>query len=59
MGETLYINGMPFTIIGMFKHYESEQDRKARELATLQGSPKKQAARLTRASSSSRAAATI
>jgi putative ABC transport system permease protein len=33
VGETLYINGLPFTIVGMFKHYESEQERKARELA--------------------------
>ena len=33
IGETLYINGLPFTIIGMFQHYESEQDRKRRELA--------------------------
>jgi putative ABC transport system permease protein len=33
IGETLYINGVPFTVIGMFQHYESEQDRKARELA--------------------------
>ncbi len=30
VGETLYINGVPFTIIGMFQHYESEQDRKRR-----------------------------
>jgi putative ABC transport system permease protein len=37
LGETLYINGIPFTIIGMFEHYESEQDRKARELAQSQG----------------------
>ncbi len=35
-GETLYINGVPFTIIGMFQHYESEQDRKIRELAKLE-----------------------
>jgi putative ABC transport system permease protein len=33
IGETLYINHVPFTIIGIFKHYESEQERKARELA--------------------------
>ena len=33
VGETLYINGMPFRIIGMFQHYESEQERRARELA--------------------------
>ena len=24
VGETIYINGVPFTIIGMFKHYESD-----------------------------------
>jgi putative ABC transport system permease protein len=36
VGETLYINGLPFTIIGMFEHYESEQDRKTRELAMAQ-----------------------
>jgi putative ABC transport system permease protein len=36
IGETVYINHMPFTIIGMFEHYESEQDRKARELAKTQ-----------------------
>jgi len=33
IGEVLYINHVPFTIIGMFKHYESEQDRKQREYA--------------------------
>lgn len=33
IGETVFVNGVPFTIIGMFKHYESEQDRKQRELA--------------------------
>jgi putative ABC transport system permease protein len=32
IGETLTINGYPFTIIGMFQHYESEQERKTREL---------------------------
>ena len=36
VGETIYINGVPFTIIGMFQHYESEADRKARELAKSQ-----------------------
>ncbi|HEY9174138.1 MAG TPA: ABC transporter permease [Verrucomicrobiae bacterium] len=36
LGETVYLNGMPFTIIGMFQHYESEQERKAREHAKLQ-----------------------
>jgi len=32
IGQTLTVNGYPFTIIGMFEHYESEQDRKTREL---------------------------
>ncbi|HOX58594.1 MAG TPA: ABC transporter permease [Candidatus Paceibacterota bacterium] len=36
IGETLFINGVPFTIVGMFQHYESEQDRKARLLAQSQ-----------------------
>jgi putative ABC transport system permease protein len=36
IGETIYLNRIPFTIIGMFKHYESEQDRKIRELAASQ-----------------------
>jgi putative ABC transport system permease protein len=33
VGESIFINGVPFTIIGMFQYYESEQDRKARLLA--------------------------
>ena len=32
VGEIINVNGQPFTVIGMFKHYESEQDRKLREL---------------------------
>lgn len=32
IGETIYINQQPFTIIGMFKRYEAEQDKKRREL---------------------------
>jgi putative ABC transport system permease protein len=36
LGETLFINGVPFTVIGMFQHYESEQDRKERLLAQSQ-----------------------
>jgi len=39
VGEILYINGLPFTIIGMFQHYESEQERKAREFAKTQTAP--------------------
>ena len=31
IGELIGINGQPFTIIGMFQHYESEQERKVRE----------------------------
>jgi len=33
MGEVINLNGQPFTIVGMFTHYESEQDRKVREEA--------------------------
>ncbi len=36
VGETLFINGVPFTIVGMFQHYESEHDRKMREAAKAQ-----------------------
>jgi len=36
LGESININGQPFTIIGMFQHYESEQERKEREFAKLQ-----------------------
>jgi putative ABC transport system permease protein len=32
IGENININGQPFHIIGIFQHYESEQDRKLREL---------------------------
>src|SRR6185503_5000487 len=41
LGETIYINGVPFTIIGMFQHYESEQERKAREFAKSQPAQQK------------------
>jgi putative ABC transport system permease protein len=46
VGETLYINGVPFTVIGMFRHYESEQERKAREYAKSQ--PAQQTGAITR-----------
>jgi putative ABC transport system permease protein len=36
LGETITINGQAFTIIGLFKHYESEQERKERELGLNQ-----------------------
>jgi putative ABC transport system permease protein len=32
VGKTMTINGEPFTIIGMFQHYESEADRRERLL---------------------------
>ena len=33
LGEIIYINAQPFTIVGMFEHYEGEQDKKEREAA--------------------------
>jgi putative ABC transport system permease protein len=33
IGEIVFINDQPFTIVGMFEHYEGEQERKQRELA--------------------------
>ncbi len=33
IGETINLNGQPFTIVGMFTRYESEQDKKDREMA--------------------------
>lgn len=41
VGETISINGLPFTVVGMFQHYESETERKAREFAKLQAAKKK------------------
>ena len=35
LGEVINLNGQPFTIVGMFAHYESERDKKERELAKL------------------------
>jgi putative ABC transport system permease protein len=35
VGQTVFINNVPFTVIGMFQRYESDQDRKARELAKV------------------------
>ncbi len=32
VGKSLNVNGVPFTIVGMFEHYESEQDHKERLL---------------------------
>jgi putative ABC transport system permease protein len=36
VSETLYLNGVPFTIIGMFPRYESERERKTRVLTQTQ-----------------------
>ena len=36
IGEVINLNGQPFTIVGMFVHYESEQDKKRREQAKKQ-----------------------
>jgi putative ABC transport system permease protein len=33
IGEIIFLNRQPFTIVGMFEHYEGEQDKKQRELA--------------------------
>ncbi|HVV70371.1 MAG TPA: ABC transporter permease, partial [Verrucomicrobiae bacterium] len=33
IGEVININDQPFTIVGMFAHYESEQEKKEREAA--------------------------
>jgi ABC-type antimicrobial peptide transport system permease subunit len=32
IGETILLNGQPFTVVGMFQHYASEQETKEREL---------------------------
>ena len=37
VGEFININNQRFRIIGMFRHYESELDRKTREQAALRG----------------------
>jgi putative ABC transport system permease protein len=41
LGERIQINGQLFTIVGMFQHYESEQDKKTRELARENPEPEK------------------
>ena len=40
LGQQVLIGGQPFTIVGMFQHYEGEQERKQRELAKTQPQPK-------------------
>ncbi len=42
VGELIHIGGQSFTIVGMFKHYESEQNRKLRELARKEAAEKKE-----------------
>jgi len=41
IGELISINGQPFTIVGMFAHYESGEDAKLRELAKSKPAEKK------------------
>jgi ABC-type antimicrobial peptide transport system permease subunit len=41
IGEIITISGQPFTIVGMFKHYESEQNRKMKELEKTHAAEKK------------------
>jgi putative ABC transport system permease protein len=36
IGQTIRINGQPFTIVGMFEHYMTEKEKKEKELAKLQ-----------------------
>jgi putative ABC transport system permease protein len=36
LGDKLFINDQPFTIVGMFQRYEGEQEKKMRELAKQQ-----------------------
>ncbi len=36
LGEIVFINSQPFTIVGMLQHYEGEQEKKLRELAKKQ-----------------------
>ncbi len=33
LGEIIFINDQPFTVVGMFERYEGEQEKKQRELA--------------------------
>ena len=37
IGEIIYINSQPFTIVGMFEHYESEEEKKVRVQARKSG----------------------
>jgi len=42
LGELVRINGQPFTVVGMFQRYESEQERRERE-QRLRENPQQQA----------------
>lgn len=48
LGNIIQINGQPFTIVGMFKHYESEQARKLRQLAKQEAAAKKESGAVQR-----------
>jgi putative ABC transport system permease protein len=41
LGEIINLNGQPFTIVGMFEHYEGEQEKKEREAARQQAQEQK------------------
>ena len=43
IGREMTISGYPFTVVGMFQHYESEQERKTRELAEAEAAQLKAA----------------
>ena len=47
IGDTVNINDQPFTIVGMFKHYESEQTRRMREKHLAEAKEKTGPARRT------------
>lgn len=47
IGETIYINGQPFTIVGMFEEYMSERDRRLRALERKNPTPQQGPARQT------------
>jgi putative ABC transport system permease protein len=48
LGERILINHQSFTIIGMFQHYESDQDKKKRELAKENPEPEQKKPLVTR-----------
>ena len=44
LGETILLNNRPFTIVGIFEHYEREEDKRRRELGLDKPSPSEQKA---------------